>query len=478
VQFHFSTVVWGDWHTGLFLDVNLPSLLASGNLPAFTLRHDVKYRILTTAKDARRIEASPSYRRACEIAELALVRCDVREVENPFHMHHLLWRRSIEEAKAARAMILFVPPDVIWADGSYAHVAEIAPQGKKAIFMTYLRVVSESCVPAVIAAHRRPNDPIIQASPREFVDMAFRHMHPLTWTYLRDSPRFPVHPEFILWSVPGEGLLMRIFARELFAFDPNYFELNAQSLIARVDDPEAIHFITDSDDLFALSLAPLMKDVEWYRDRVPLDVHRIADWWLTYDSPVNDLISAKPFRFHSTDASPAKWRRAEIESDALLRRIRAEREIERLLRLLPLLGARLAAQILALARWETKITRLRVLAGPLSILAPLDADAMDWLLSGGDELLKSQDRGRLVDLILDHVIEGDLALEDRQERTIRTAGGGTRRLSWAGGKPSVDGIPLASEGRRIGTSWVYTIEKLLKPSLAMEVAHPVRKVAS
>jgi len=478
LQFHFSTVLWGDWHTGLFLDVNLPSLLASGNLPAFTHRHKSKYRIMTTAGDARRIKASAVFRRACEVASFELVPCNVGVVKNPFHMHHLLWRRSIEEAKAAGAMILFVPPDVIWADGSFAHVAEIAAQGKKAIFMTYLRVVSESCVPAVIAACRRSGDLVIQASSRQLVDMAFQHIHPLTWTYLRDSPRFPVHPEFILWSVPGEGLLMRILARELFAFDPNYFELNAQSLIARVEDRDSIHFITDSDDLFALSLAPLLKDVEWYRDRVPLDVHRIADWWLTYDSPVNDLISAGPFRFHTTNASPEKWRRATIESDALLRRIRTEREIERLLRHLPLLGANLAAQILALARWETRIARMRAFAGPHSILAPLDEGATAWLLSGGDELLKSPDREPLIDLILDHVIEGDLPLGDRREKVIRTAGGGSRRLNWVGDEPKIDGVPVSSEAQQIGKSRVYTIPNVLKPSVAIEAERPVRKVAS
>ena len=40
-----STAVWGPWHTGVYLGVNLPSLLAPGNLAALVGRHDVVYRI-------------------------------------------------------------------------------------------------------------------------------------------------------------------------------------------------------------------------------------------------------------------------------------------------------------------------------------------------------------------------------------------------------------------------------------------------
>src|SRR6516164_8204503 len=97
--FQFSTVVWGPWHTGVFLDVNLTSLLAPGNLAAFAQKHDVSYRIFTSKND---------------------------------------------DARIAGAMILLIPPDVVWSNGAFGHIADIAALGKKAIFMTYMRVVSET----------------------------------------------------------------------------------------------------------------------------------------------------------------------------------------------------------------------------------------------------------------------------------------------------------------------------------------------
>src|SRR5581483_9365276 len=61
---HLSTVVWGTWHIEAFLEVNLPSLLAPGNLPVLAARHQTEYFIYTTAEDIPRIESSPAFIRA------------------------------------------------------------------------------------------------------------------------------------------------------------------------------------------------------------------------------------------------------------------------------------------------------------------------------------------------------------------------------------------------------------------------------
>jgi hypothetical protein len=76
---------------------------------------------------------------------------------------------------------------------------------------------------------------------------------------MHDSPNFPIHPELILWSVPGEGFLMRVLVREMVAYDPSLFDLNHQALLAHAPDLDDVHYVTDSDDVFALSFAPLAR---------------------------------------------------------------------------------------------------------------------------------------------------------------------------------------------------------------------------
>jgi len=459
--FHFSTVVWGPWHVGAFLDVNLPSLLAPGNLPAFAARHDVVYRIFTSPRDVQRIVSSSAFKQAQALVAIELVECPVDNAESPIAMHHLLWRRSIDEAHAAGAMILFVPPDVIWANGSFGHVADLAAQGKRAIFMTYVRVMQETCVPDVRRLYASQASPVIDVSSRELVDLALRHIHPLTITYMRHSPNFPIHPEFVLWPVPGEGLLMRVLVREMFAYDPKMIDLNQQALMAHTLDPDLVHCITDSDDLFALSLAPADKDIEWYSKPQTLDVLELARWWLSYDSPINDLVASKYFYIHSGSRSPDKWRQAELGSDVLLRRAIGTREILRVLSGMDRPELQKARQILALALVETRLARTVRLTGRGTLLVPCNAAVLRWLLEGGDALLQPKNARKLVALILDHIIVGRVKFRTGEPAVLEMASGALRHLTWQDGTALVDGVAVKTPGFELGQHRSYVADSVL-----------------
>jgi hypothetical protein len=453
-NFHFSTVVWGPWHVGVYLDANLPSLLAENNLPAFAKKHQVTYRIMTSARDISRIEASPVFQHARQIVPFELIECPVDQALNPIAMHHELWRRSIEDARKASAMILFVPPDVIWSNGAFGHVADHFERGKRAVFMSYMRVISESCVPVVRSLHLAPDGVTIDAPARSLVALALEHIHPLTLTYARDSHNFPIHPEFILWPVADEGFLMRVLVREIFAYDPSRFELNAQALLAEPPDPDLVHFITDSDDLFSMSLAPLAKDIDWYARPQRLDPLRVANWWLTYDSPANDAVAGHYFYIHRVARTAQKWRRAELESDALMRRIAGARELLRIAGTMTGEDMLLPRQLLGLALAETKLAHFGRWKGSVTLLIPKNAGMMRSLLAGGDALLLPKGSCELVRIVLDHVISGRLAAPGTQA-TVKTATGAERELTWRGGTPVIDGVALEAPGYAVASDWSY-----------------------
>jgi hypothetical protein len=452
VQFHFSTVVWGPWHTGVFLDANLPSLLAPSNLAAFASQHSVTYRIFTSSADASRIKSTAAFERASQIVPFEFVLCPVENTEDPIGMHHRLWRRSIAEAERAGAMVLFVPPDVIWANGSFRHVAELANRGKRAIFITYMRVVSETCVPEARRRFLSSDGTVLNASSSKLVALMMENIHPLTLSYLRDSPSFPIHPEFVLWSVPGEGFLMRVLVREMFAYDPALVSLNEQALPAHSIDPELVHYITDSNDLFSLSLAPLTKDMDWYADRRPLDTLRIGSWWRTYDSPANDVLAGHRFYVSCSDRTSAKWRRPELQSDALVRRAIGTREI---MSIIDAIGAKeftYTRQLLSMALATSKLASLARRAAWLTLLLPTDTAMLRWLTEGGEELLGERRSGGLVRVVLGHVLLGRLPEAGAAETVLRTASGQQRKLSWRESKPLIDGVPLHLPGFLLNNS--------------------------
>jgi hypothetical protein len=441
VRFHFSTVVWGPWHTGVFLDVNLPSLLAPNNLAAFGALHDVTYRILTSPESAQQIEASPAFQLASRIVKMEVVECEIDRTISPIAVHHQFWRRSMDEAMAADCMLLFVPPDVIWSDGALKHVAELVAAGKRAVFMTYVRVAAEDCIAEVRKRHLASDGVTINASPRTFVGLAMEFIHPLALTYLRDSKIFPVHPELVLWSVPGEGMLMRVLVREMFAFDPKMFPLNQCALPSDINNLDLVHFITDSDDLFALSLAPLHKDTEWFTDTGSLSALKLAFWWLVYDSPMNDIVARLNFYIHKTDRVSEKWRRAEIESDALVGRVRGMRNVLRALNILNGADVDRAIQVATMALIEGRLALLMPKVESFIALLPSNDAVFHWALEENNDILRPGSSRRLANFVMDHCVIGGVSFRPGEDCILTTVRGRKRQVTWTGNGMLIDGVP-------------------------------------
>lgn len=459
MQFHFATAVWGPWHTGIYLDVNLPSMLAEDNLSAFARQHQVKYKIFTSPADARRISAHPSFKKASEIVDLEIITPRIDLDSNPIDAHHHLWRRSLNEARDAGAMILFVPPDVAWSNGAFRHVANIASQGKKAIFMTYMRVVSDACVPKLREKYLSADGLRIEATSRELVGLAFEFIHPLTLTYLRDCENFPIHPEFILWRVPGEGYLMRVLVREMFAYDPNHIQLNRKALPAHDIDPDQVHFITDSDDLFALSFAPLMKDVAWFARRQRLNSLLVGSWWLEYDSPINNLVAQHRYYIHHGERSAEPWRRAELQSDAAMNRIAGAREALRTFQSLTDERISRARELLAVAMVDTRLNQFLHRNDAVTAIVPRNPALVQWLFERGEQYFQSGNKNELAKFVLDHIIVGEIDFDGRHDAVLTTARGNRRRLTWDRRFPLIDGVPIQAETFSLTGDWGYIVNR-------------------
>lgn len=369
------TAVWGDWHINAHFSVNLPSLLSANNLPAFAAHHALSYEIHTRQADVDRVVNSPAYRRLRELMNVSIHLIADSDLDDPIAAHHKVWSRAMERAKRAGQYALLMPPDVAWSDGSFRHVAGLLSAGKKAILMTYLRVLGDSFIRDFVQSPAAEDKGI---TGQELVFLALRHVHPLMAAYMRDSPYFPIHKEMMLWPVKGEGVLVRVFAREMFLFDPRTFERNYCQLIGNSFRPSDVHFVSDSDDLFAVSLAPPGKDVAWHLDRRAADPHEIGQWWLMYDSPANDFVASHKIRWHFAPATEQRWRARERGSDLLVYRAAIAREQQRVLDALTkvpdcsVIGSILSAAIKARIVEPPRFSRGRAL-----VLAPQNSAIAD-----------------------------------------------------------------------------------------------------
>jgi hypothetical protein len=368
----FVTVLWGHWHREIFLNTNLPTMLSSGNLPALNAGVDCEYLVYTTPEDARIMSSSPSFQRLREIVRVSLKRFTPSKTKNVINLHHEIWGHAIDHARRQKAFILLMPPDVAWADGSFAQLGEAIVSDKHAIFMTYPRVVSETMLPAL--AERFPPDAAqaMTIPPRELMKQTILHIHPLMAAYDRAAAHFPIHPEMILWPVEGDGFLLRLLARELFCFEPERYPLNAQSLLAQIPSDDEIHVFDDSREFLGVSFTPLWKDMEWYLAPRRLDPLFVGGWWTRYDSPVNDRISKFNLRFTCGTADEARWRLAEARANTLISHLRSAREFLRVISTLDQAGHKRAAAFLAAALRTRGLARRWPHRGPFLILAPTD----------------------------------------------------------------------------------------------------------
>jgi hypothetical protein len=368
----FVTVLWGEWHRGMFLNANLATMLAAGNLPAFAAGIDCEYLIYTTAKDAREMTRNGGFQRLRSLVSLSINLFNPSKTKHPIDLQQRIWRAATEQARRRGAFIVLMPPDVAWADGSFAQLRAALEGGKTVTFMAYPRVVSETIVPAIAKSFPPNTDQSVSIPARDMMALAVAHIHPLMAAHSRFSSHFSVHPELVIWPVESDGFLLRLLARELFCFEPGRYPLNSQSLLAGLPPVEEIQIFRDSRKFLGISLTPLWKDMEWYLKHRQLDPLFVGRWWITYDSPINDYISVFNLRFTCDTGSELNWRRAEQQAANLLTHLRFAREFVRVLMKLQQMGLTRAAAFLASALRVQGLARRWVHRGPFVILAPSD----------------------------------------------------------------------------------------------------------
>jgi hypothetical protein len=447
---HATTAAWGTWHVDQLLGVSLPSLLAPGNLPALAKAHRAQFNLVTTREDQRRIEATPVFQQLRELLEVKVRMLPDGRVGVPIAMQHRIWSAAQQRARRAGALALFLPPDVIWADGSLASLSRRIDDGKRALFNTYLRVASDSITSDLDREFRRDGTSLA-VPPRALVAAGFRHLHPLMSCYLADSNHFPHHPEMIAFGVRGEGLLVRLLTRELFCFEPARFALTDQALLREVPDPDELHVFDDSDELCALSLTPLFKDHDWYTAQNVIDPAEVGLWWLQYDSPSNRFLWQRPIRYHTGEVTEEKWAAIERESEPLFHEFERVRELLRLHQALRTVGLDAFARVLGEATLRGELARHWDPREPATLLVPTDRAVAPFAHELGNASPE-----RLTRFLVAHCKTGHLDLPAPWRPRTRAP-----RMSEHSEPPRVGGASLAGYGFGLGELEVYPIDRPL-----------------
>jgi hypothetical protein len=464
VRCQIHTAVWGAWHTDTFIKINLPSLLAARNLPAFADQIETAYVISTRASDAQTIEQSSAYR---QLKTLMPVKFEIyrnNEFGAPIATHKKLWHDGLASARDAQAFCIVNPPDIVWANGCFAAMASRILAGKKIIYANFPRALDETFN---VEAEKHRHGEAISIEPRVMVDMMLRHQHPLNAAYLRDSDQFPHHAEHVFWPVPNEGLMMRTLAALVFGIDPIAYEVDADFLLKSVKDPNDLEFVEDSDDVSGVSLAPLGKDQTWYSTSRALDIDEVSSWWLAFDDPAFLHLAQARFYLHTRGTDSPAWRRAKQMSDFFVFQAITSREIVRIGRLLRRNGCTIAAEIVATALYAARLRRRWRWRPPVSIVVPNDAALAPYRDEIDRQLLSPGNEEALLDFVFSHVISGRVSTDAKTATTLND-----RALTIARGTGgmAIDNANVIQTIELPQNKQLYIVDRILSSSKLLQAA--------
>jgi uncharacterized surface protein with fasciclin (FAS1) repeats len=418
----FAVAVWGDWHVNTFVTLCIPSLLSSGNLPAFVGMRNARCIVFTTERDRSIIQASASWRQFAALIDVSFSTLSTEEISDPIDTQQKVWSQAIGSVAKTGSFLFFMPPDVAWSDGSMQTIANALAHGKNIIVVPWtVRAVSETFLPAAVEYLRQGG--IAGGFPaRKLVRMTLQHLHPLMSAYRRDSNFFPYHAEMLLLPIAQQGILLNLLASTPTIFRPSDITLNQNKLIASGCQIEDVYMPMDSDDLFAVSLTPLVKEFHFFNRPRRSNPIMIGRWWTRYPSASNDILANISYRIHYSPIDVLAWRKAERMAQHFLQRCMVTRDALTLWDLIFLQRDLVqAGRLLALAVNGGLLTRIVGRPGRKFIAIPNDS-AFAAARIDMEDLCSYEQRHRLVRTLRQHVMDlPEMASEIDNEEYSREA---------------------------------------------------------
>ena len=314
--FVFSTPVWGAGHVGLFVNVGLPSLLAPGNLPGLTLNPKSRYLIYTLAEYEKDLKAAPSFQHLSRILPVEIIPI-LQEIISPHRVMSDCHVDSVSRAEEISGAVVFLPPDCIWSDGSMVRLEALTRSGKSVVHMSGVRLDRDGFVPELIDRYSEGRA-VLSLKSRDLVAMGLRHLHPIAHSHFFEEYEGELMPANLVWSVSGEGLLLRCFHLHplMVKMQTPLVKFNST-----IDDDLALracpdsgrdYVVTDSDELLAFEMSGLNHAVGTICAKG--SVEGIAAWAQYGTNSRHRELVRHAIRIHPGPVTEAIWRAKEIES--------------------------------------------------------------------------------------------------------------------------------------------------------------------
>lgn len=319
-SFIISTPVWGESHLDLFLRIGLPSLLSSGNLPALAAPGPCQYFVYTRESERETLEAAATFRRLREVMPTEIIPIET-DGAAPHRIMSDCHIDSLKRADETGAAAVFIPPDCVWADGSFRRVGEIAQTSKSMIHMSGIRLDRDSVLPSLLP-FRSPDGATLSIDARRLVQIGLDHLHPIAERHFWAEKDGDLMPANLMWTVPGEGLLLRCFhlhplmVKSQVRFATFGSTIDDDMALAVCPDVEGDIVVTDSDEILAFEMSGLDRIVGTVCPKA--SVEGVAAWAEFGANARHRRLIGNVIRVHHCDMTPQLWAEREADSEKVV----------------------------------------------------------------------------------------------------------------------------------------------------------------
>ena len=255
MKYDIITVLWGAKYTQFYIDFVLPSQLSEGNLDSFCC-YKTRYMIYTTKADADLIQESVSYKKLSDTVPTGFVFIDSLSSVEKYNRMTLCHKNAIQIAEQNAAVLVFLPPDVIFATGSFQNLLAIAERGARAVMVAVPRVDKKTVTPLCISAKLETG--VLAIKPRSMVEIMLSHLHPVARSLFYDSKEASQWPSQIYFNVQESGLIAHCFHLHPILVNPKVnsvsfdITIDGDYLLSACPDSKDIIVVTDSDVIMAM----------------------------------------------------------------------------------------------------------------------------------------------------------------------------------------------------------------------------------
>jgi hypothetical protein len=309
--------VWGDAYLDRMFRAGLPSQLSDGNLRGIPASRLGVYEFYTTRRDECAIRQSRAFRALEKVIDVRFVAIDdiLAGAKSKWTVMRHCNREAVRNADATDGSVFFVSPDQVWSDGSFRRAADRIVEGYAAVMCPGPRATLEGFLPALRERFLDTDDVSMPVPARELVGLGLEYLHPEMDTWFWDSPRYFKCPTYVMFDVPGQGVLAfcyilhPVVVRAQVRGAPFRQILDQDYLLAACPDISRIFIADDSDEVFHFEMTARDTPTPPMPDEVGnIDGVAAMAWYGEWQYNAHHREFAKrPIKLHFGSVDQALW---------------------------------------------------------------------------------------------------------------------------------------------------------------------------